>query len=67
MLPTFLLVKILKIMLVKRKQSSLKQALLLFVFVVQSLCLTLCDPKSYSMPGFSVLHYLLEFGQTHVH
>jgi hypothetical protein len=24
-------------------------------------------PTNYSMPGFSVLHYLLEFAQTHVH
>ena len=26
-----------------------------------------CDPKHYSMPGFPVLYYLLEFAQTHVH
>ena len=31
------------------------------------LCLTLCNPIEYSMPGFPVLHYLLEFAQTHVH
>ena len=31
------------------------------------LCLTLCDPMDCSIPGFSVLHYLLEFSQTHVH
>ena len=30
-------------------------------------CLTLCDPMDYSMPGFSVLHYLPEFAQVHVH
>ena len=30
-------------------------------------CLTLCDPMDYSMPGFVVLHYLLEFAQIHVH
>ena len=30
-------------------------------------CLTLCDPMDYSMPGFPVLYYLLEFAQTHVH
>ena len=30
-------------------------------------CLTLCDPIDCSMPGFPVLHYLLEFAQTHVH
>ena len=28
--------------------------------VAQS-CLTLCSPMDYSMPGFPVLHYLLEF------
>ena len=25
------------------------------------------EPTDYSMPGFPILHYLLEFGQTHVH
>ena len=30
-------------------------------------CLTLCDPMDCSTPGSSVLHYLLEFGQIHVH
>ena len=30
-------------------------------------CLTLCNPMSCSTPGFSVLHYLPEFVQTHVH
>ena len=34
--------------------------------VTQS-CPALCDPMDYSMTGFSVLHYLLEFAQTHVH
>ena len=34
---------------------------------VTQLCPTLCDPMYCSMPGFPVLHYLLEFGQTHVH
>ena len=37
-----------------------------------SICCTLsyvwlCDPIDYSTPGFSVLHYLPEFTQTHVH
>ena len=27
---------------------------------------TLCDPVNCSMPGFPVLHFLLEFAQTHV-
>ena len=30
-------------------------------------CLTLGNPMDCSMPGFPVLHYLLEFAQTHVH
>ena len=34
--------------------------------VTQS-CLTLFDPRDCSMPGCPVLHYLLEFAQTHVH
>ena len=67
MLPTFLLVKIFKNNARKRKQSSLKQALLLLVFVVGSLCPTLCDRKSYSIPGFPVLLGLSEFAQTHAH
>ena len=28
---------------------------------------TLCDTMDCSTPGFSVLHYFLEFAQTHVH
>ena len=34
---------------------------------VSQLCLTLCSPMDNCMPGFPVLHYLLEFAQTHVH
>ena len=34
--------------------------------VVQS-GLTLCDPMDCSMPGFPVLHYFIQFAQTHVH
>ena len=30
-------------------------------------CATLCDPMDCSMPGFFVLHYLLESAQIHVH
>ena len=38
------------------------------VVVVQLLShVRLCDPTDCSMSGFSVLHYLLEFAQTHVH
>ena len=34
---------------------------------VNQLCLTLCKTMNCSMPGFPVLHCLLEFAQTHVH
>ena len=34
--------------------------------VAQS-CLNLCDPMDCCMPGFPVLHYLMEFAQIHVH
>ena len=37
-----------------------------FCSVAQS-CPTLCNPVDYSMPGFPVLHYLLELAQTHIH
>ena len=30
-------------------------------------CLILCDPMDCNTTGFPVLHYLLEFAQTHVH
>ena len=30
-------------------------------------CPTRCDPVDCSTPGFPILHYLLEFAQTHVH
>ena len=33
---------------------------------VAKLRLTLCDPMDCSKPGFPVLHYLLDFAQTHV-
>ena len=34
--------------------------------VAQS-CLTLCDSKNCSTPGFPVLHHLVKFAQAHVH
>jgi len=34
---------------------------------VAKLCPALCGPRECSTAGFSVLHYLLEFAQTHVH
>ena len=38
----------------------------MMMIVVQS-CLNLCHPMECSMPCFPVLHYLLEFAQTHIH
>ena len=37
------------------------------VYSVTKLYLTVCNPIDFSMPGFPVLHYLLEFAQIHVH
>ena len=34
---------------------------------VSQLCLTLCNPMEYSIPGLPVYHQLLELAQTHVH
>ena len=36
-------------------------------YSVVKLCLTLCEPRNCSTPGFPVLHSLPEFAQTHVH
>ena len=38
----------------------------MLLFIATS-CLTLCDPMDCNTPGFLVLHYHLEFAQTHVH
>ena len=46
--------------------KDMLQKSLLLLFTAQS-CLTLCDSMDRSTPGFSVLHYLPEFAQTHVH
>ena len=40
---------------------------LLRIVIVTKLCLTLCNPMECSIPGFPVLHHLLEFAQTDVH
>ena len=45
-------------------QDSYKD--LQFSSVVQ-LCLTLCDPRECSKPGFPIRHQLMELTQTHVH
>ena len=38
-----------------------------FSFFFSKACLTLGNPMDCSTPGFSVLHHLLEFDQTHAH
>ena len=38
-----------------------------FYFVHLLSFVWICDPMDCSTPGFPVLHYLLEFAQTHVH
>ena len=45
---------------------SLWQVIFQLSSVIQ-LCLTLCDSRDCSMPGFPVHHQLLELAQTHVH
>ena len=50
-----------------KKISITKFPSLLCCCSVAKLCQTLCNPMDHSTPGFPVLHYLLEFAQTHVH
>ena len=45
----------------------LKPSKIYFCCLVTKSCLTLFEPVDCSMLGFPVLHYLLEFAQTHVH
>ena len=49
--------------------EELQECMCLCVCVcsVAKSCLILCDPMDYNTTGFPVLHYLLEFAQTHVH
>ena len=49
---------------ISRHNLEIKQQQLQFTHLVISGSL---EPTDYSMPGFPILHYLLEFGQTHVH
>ena len=49
-----------KIMSHFRSKKIWHQAETLCCVAVVQLCLTLCDPMDCSMPGFSVLHHLLE-------
>ena len=49
-----------------RNRISLLRVTLQFSSVVQT-CLTLCEPKDYSTPGFPVHHQHLKLAQIHVH
>ena len=54
--------------LLKWEEATKDTQIIVVVVVVQSLSrVQLCDPMDCSLPGFSVLHYHLEFAQTHVH
>ena len=44
-----------------------KKWMLYSAVLITLLCLTFCDSMDCNMPGFLVLHYLLEFAQTYVH
>ena len=46
---------------------QLKTVCLVYCCSVAKSYLTLCDPMDCNTPGFPVLHYLLEFAQTHVY
>ena len=48
-----------------RAPCAIQYVLILLLFSHQ--VISDCDPMGCSMPGFSVLHYLPEFTQTHVH
>ena len=47
--------------------SKVIQLCIYICYSVAKLYLTLCNPMDCSTPGSPVLHYLLEFAQTHVH
>ena len=51
----------------QNRETEKKKTFMYFCCSVTQSCPTLCDPKHCSTPGFPVLHYLLEFAQTHVH
>ena len=47
---------------IQRRKYILYIYIYIYIYiVVAQLCLTLCDPRDCSMPGFLVLHHLLEF------
>ena len=48
------------------EKGIVRRQCLSFSHTAAQSCPTLCDPMDCSTPGFPVLHYLLEFAQTHV-
>ena len=52
--------------ILKEEQKQPKHSSICCCSVAPS-CPNLCNPIGCSMPGFSLLHYLPEFAQTHVH
>ena len=47
--------------------SAFQHTKFLIAFLPRSKCLALCNSKNCSMPGLSVLLYLLEFAEVHLH
>ena len=47
--------------------TNLTKVFWLWCCSIAQLCLTLCNPMSWSTPGLPVHHQLPEFAQTHVH
>ena len=56
------------VIIVIKEEKEIRLSILCCSIIVQSLSsVWLCYPMDCSMPGFPVLHYLLELAQTHVH
>ena len=51
----------------KLSWKIIKKDTYVVVFQLLKLCLTLCNPMDCSLPGFPVLHHLLEFAQVDDH
>ena len=52
---------------IKRHLLLGRKAMTNLCYSVAQWCLILYDPMDCSIPGFPVLHYVPDFGQTHVH
>ena len=60
-----------KLKAIQNEKEEFKLSLQIWCYIFSSVQLLshvwLCDPTDYSTPGSPVLHYLLQFAQTHVH